>query len=102
MVGGLKAALRMNNADIVGLVCVVLGLFVVTAAVYADPVFLFVSGGAIAAGIVLIITGGVMCRAKEDQDPDERPIYAEAVPKVVEVEDATAGAFEPPLVNMGL
>lgn len=102
MVGGQRAAFRMNNADIVGLVCVVLGLFVVTAAIYADPIFLFVSAGAIAAGIVLIITGGVMCRAKEDQEPDEQPIYAEAVPKVVEVEGETGGAFEPPLVNMGL
>ena len=89
MVGGWKAARRMNNADIVGLVCVVLGLFVVTAAVYADPVFLFVSGGAIAAGIVLIITGGEhVPRQGGRRSRTKRPLYAEAVPKVVEVEDA--------------
>lgn len=93
----------MNNADIVGLVCIVIGLFIVLPALYGSPVFLLVSGAVIACGIVLIITGGIMCRAKEDQEPDERPVYAEAVPKIVEVESGTtAQPFEPPLVNMGL
>ncbi len=93
----------MNNADIVGLVCIVIGLFIVLPAIYGSPVFLLIAGAVISCGIVLIITGGVMCRAKEDQEPDERPVYAEAVPKVVEVESGTTGRpLEPPLVNMGL
>jgi hypothetical protein len=93
----------MNNADIVGLVCIVIGLFLVIPAIYGSPVFLLIAGAVISCGIVLIITGGIMCRAKEDQEPDERPVYAEAVPKVVEVESGTTGQpFEPPLVNMGL
>lgn len=96
-------ARTMNNADIVGLVCIVIGLFIILPALYGSPVFLLISGGVIACGIVLIITGGIMCRAKEDQEPDERPVYAEAVPKVVEVESGTTGwGIEPPLTGMAL
>ena len=95
----------MNNADIVGLVCIVLGLFVIIAALYGSPIFLLVSGAIVASGIVLIITGGVMCRSKQDQEPTERPLYAEAVPKVMEVggkSKQTGRALEPPLVHMEL
>lgn len=93
----------MNNADIVGLVCIVLGLLLVILAVYASPVFLIVSGVVVAGGIVLIITGGNMCRAKQDREPDKRPLYAEAVPKVVEVVDTPTGrTLEPPLTRVAL
>ena len=48
-----------------------------------------------------IITGGIMCRNKKDVEPKERPLYAEAVPKVGEVED-TGRACEPPLLSVAL
>jgi len=93
----------MNNADIVGIACIVLGLLCVILALYASPVFLIVSGVVVAGGIVLIITGGNMCRAKQDREPDKRPLYAEAVPKVVEVVDEPTGrALEPPLTRVAL
>ena len=96
----------MNNADIVGIVCIVFGLLLVVLALYASPVFLIVSGAVVAIGIVLIITGGVMCRAKEDQEPDTPPVYAEAVPKIVgvdaEEEDTTGCTRTPPLTRVRL
>ena len=90
----------MNNADIVGIVLIVLGLLCTILSVYTEPILLLVAGAAIAAGIVLIITGGVMCRNKNDVKPTKRPLYAEAVPKVVEVEDSTGRTLAPPLVGM--
>ena len=95
----------MNNADIVGIVCIVLGLLCVILALYASPVFLIVSGVVVAGGIVLIITGGNMCRAKQDREPGKRPLYAEAVPKLMEVEvgsQQTGRALEPPLTRVAL
>jgi len=70
----------MNNADIVGIVLIVLGLLCTILSVYTEPILLLVAGGLIAAGIVLIITGGAMCRNKNDVEPKKRPLYAEAVP----------------------
>ena len=95
----------MNNADIFGIVCIVLGLLLVVPALYASPIFLIISGAGLAAGIVLIITGGSMCRNKQDVKPQKRPLYAEAVPKLVEVEveRKTGQALEPPpLTGMAL
>ena len=66
----------MNNADIVGIVLIVLGLLCTILSVYTEPVLLLVAGALIAAGIVLIITGGVMCRNKKDVEPTEQPLYA--------------------------
>ena len=51
----------MNNADIVGAILIVLGLLVTLISVYTEPILLLVAGALIAAGIVLIITGGIMC-----------------------------------------
>ncbi len=91
----------MNNADIVGIILIVLGLLCTLIAVYTNPIVLLVAGALIAAGIVLIITGGIMCRNKQDVEPKGRPVYAEAVPKVVEVDD-TGRACEPPLLSVRL
>jgi len=91
----------MNNADIVGIILIILGLLCTVLSVYTTPVLLLVAGGLIAAGVVLVITGGSMCRNKHDVEPTERPLYAEAVPKVVEVED-TGRACEPPLIAVSL
>ena len=91
----------MNNADIVGIVLIVLGLLCTLISVYTNPIVLLVAGALIAAGIVLIITGGIMCRNKQDVEPTKKPLYAEAVPKVVEVED-TGRACEPPLLSVPL
>lgn len=94
----------MNNADIVGIACVVVGLLCVILALFASPVFLIVSGVVVAGGIVLIITGGNMCRAKQDRKPGKRPLYAQAVPKLMELEVAreTERPLEPPLTGMAL
>jgi hypothetical protein len=92
----------MNNADIVGIVLIILGLLCTVLSVYTEPVLLLVAGGLIAAGIVLIVTGGSMCRNKQDVEPTERPVYAEAVPKVVEVEESTGRACDPPLLSVRL
>jgi len=91
----------MNNADIVGIILIVLGLLCTLIAVYTNPIVLLVAGVLIAVGIVLIITGGIMCRNKNDVEPTETPVYAEAVPKVVEVDD-TGRACEPPLLSVAL
>ena len=85
----------MNNADIVGIILIVLGLLCTLIALYTEPVVLLVAGALIAAGIVLIITGGIMCRNKQDVEPGQRKVYAE----VVEVmEEDTGCALEPPLL----
>ncbi len=94
----------MNNADIFGIVCIVLGFLLVVPALYASPIFLIIAGAVLAIGIVMIITGGSMCRNKQDVTPDKRPLYAEAVPKLmeVEVERKTEQALEPPLTRIVL
>ena len=94
----------MNNADIVGVILIVLGLVSTIVSVYTEPILLLVAGALIAAGIVLIVTGGIMCRNKDDVEPSQKPLYAEAVPKVFEeTRDAVVGhALEPPLVGMSL
>lgn len=91
----------MNNADIVGIVLIILGLLCTVLSVYTEPVLMLVAGGLIAAGVVLIITGGSMCRNKHDVEPAQKPLYAEAVPKVVEVED-TGHSCDPPLIAVSL
>ena len=66
----------MNLSDIAGIVFIVIGLLCVLPAVYLSPVFLLVSGGFISAGIVLLITAGNMCRAKQDVTPGKNQLYA--------------------------
>ena len=94
----------MNNADIVGVILVVLGLLLTILATFTDPILLLVAGALIAAGIVLIVTGGIMCRNENDVEPSETPVYADAVPAVYEkTDDVVVGcALEPPLVGMRL
>lgn len=67
----------MNESDIVGLVFVVIGLLCLLGALYASPIFVVVSGGFIAAGIVLIISAGNMCRARQDVALGKDRVYAE-------------------------
>lgn len=85
----------MNNADIVGIILIVLGLLCTLIALYTEPVVLLVAGALIAAGIVLIITGGIMCRNKQDVEPGQRQVYAEVMEVV---EEDTGCALEPPLL----
>lgn len=66
----------MNLSDVAGIVFIVIGLLCVLPTVYLSPIFLLVSGGFIAAGIVLIITAGNMCRAAEDVTPGKDKLYA--------------------------
>ena len=66
----------MNLSDVAGIVFIVIGLLCVLPAVYLSAIFLLVSGGLIAAGIVLIITAGNMCRAAEDVTPGKDRLYA--------------------------
>lgn len=61
----------MNDADISGIVLVVIGVLCVLPAIYATPLFLVVSGGFIAAGIVLLMSAGSMCRAEQHTTPKE-------------------------------
>lgn len=51
----------MNDADISGIVLVVVGVLCVIPAIYVTPLFLVASGGIIAAGIVLLLSAGSMC-----------------------------------------
>jgi hypothetical protein len=94
----------MNNADIVGIILIVLGLLVTLISVYTEPILLLVAGALIAAGIVLIITGGIMCRNKNDVEPSETPVYADAVPKVFQEtdEEVVGRTLEPPLIGVPL
>lgn len=66
----------MNIFDITGIVFIVIGLLCILATAYLSPIFLIVSGGFLSAGIVLIITAGNMCRAKEDVSSGEDQLYA--------------------------
>lgn len=82
----------MNLSDVAGIVFIIIGLLCVIPTVYLSPIFLVVSGGFIAAGIVLMITAGNMCRAPEDVTSGKNQLYAtiqlpeEPVDKVVVTE----------------
>ena len=67
----------MNESDIAGIIFIVLGVLCVLPAVLWSATFVFVSGGFIAAGIVLIISAGNMCRAKQDITPKKNVVFAE-------------------------
>ena len=74
----------MNESDIAGIVFIVLGLLCLLPAIYTSPVFVVVSGALIAAGIVLTISAGNMCRARPDVAPGKSPVYQELrVPEAV-------------------
>jgi len=96
----------MNLSDIAGIVFVVIGLLCVLPAVYLSPVFLIVSGGFISAGIVLMITAGNMCRAKEDVTTGKDQLYAtlklpdEPAKKSLKVTKATNASLAPALTRM--
>jgi len=92
----------MNSVDISGVLCVVLGFLVVILVLYVSPWFLIVSGAVVSAGIVLIIVGGNMCRAKQDRESYERSLYAVAIPKVVTVKSKAGSTMELPLVTVVL
>jgi len=100
---------RMNNADIAGIVCIVLGLLLVIPALYANPVFIIVSGAVVAAGIVLIVTGGNMFRNDgwdpnddDDDDDGEKKIKKDLWVEVKEEKGTTSRALEPPLTQVAL
>lgn len=67
----------MNESDIAGIVFILVGLLCLLPAVLFSAVFVVVSGGFIAAGIVLIISAGNMCRAPQDVAPGRDRVYAE-------------------------
>jgi hypothetical protein len=67
----------MNESDIAGIIFIVLGLLCLLPAVLWSATFVFVSGAFIAAGIVLIISAGNMCRARQDAAPGKDRVYAE-------------------------
>lgn len=74
----------MNESDIAGIVFIVLGLLCLLPAIYTSPVFVVVSGALIASGIVLTISAGNMCRARQDVAPANYPSYSELrVPEAV-------------------
>lgn len=98
----------MNNADIAGIVCIVLGLLLVIPALYANPIFIIFSGAVVAAGIVLIVTGGNMFRNDgwnndDDGDDDgEKNVKKELWVEVKEEKGTTSRALEPPLTQVAL
>lgn len=95
----------MNNADIAGIVCIVLGLLLVIPALYASPVFIIISGAVVAAGIVLIVTGGNMCRNDGwNNDDDEQDVEKpkDVLIEVEEVNGTTGRGLEPPLTKVAL
>lgn len=95
----------MNNADIAGIVCIVLGLLLVIPAVYASPVFIIISGAVVAAGIVLIVTGGNMCRNdgwNNDDDKKDVDKPKDVLLVVEEKNGATGRGLEPPLTKVAL
>ena len=103
--GGLQWG-RMNNADIAGIVCIVIGLLLVIPALYANPVFIIISGAVVAAGIVLIVTGGNMFRNDgwnndDDDDDGEKKVKKDLWVEVKE-EKGTSRALEPPLTQVAL
>lgn len=97
----------MNNADIAGIVCIVLGLLLVIPAVYASPVFIIISGAVVAVGIVLIVTGGNMCRNdgwnNDDDDDDGSPkVKKDLWVEVTEEASTESRGPEPPLTKVAL
>lgn len=94
----------MNNADIVGIVCIVLGLLLILGALYASPWFLVVSGVVMAVGIVMIITGGSTCRSMYDDDSTEKSAGTskDAFVKIKNGESTTSRSLEPPFVRVAL
>ena len=86
----------MNISDIIGFVFIAIGLLCILPTVYLSPIFLIVSGAFIAAGIVLIITAGNMCRASEDVQTSENSVYA-----VLKIPSkSTKAASAPPLTKI--
>ena len=97
----------MNNADIAGIVCILLGLLLVIPALYASPVFIIISGAVVAAGIVLIVTGGNMFRndgwdPNDDDDDGEKKVKKDLWVEVKEEKGTTSRALEPPLTKVAL
>lgn len=98
----------MNNADIAGIVCIVLGLLLVIPALYASPVFIIVAGAVVSAGIVLIVTAGNMFRNdgwnNDDDDIDDEKKIKKALWVEVKEEqkETTSRALEPPLMRVAL
>ena len=97
----------MNNADIAGIVCIVIGLLLVIPALYSSPVFIIVSGAVVSAGIVLIVTAGNMFSNdgwnNDDDDEDvEKPKDFFVEIKEEGGEGTTSRALEPPLVRVAL
>jgi len=94
----------MNNADIVGIVCIALGLLLILAALYASPWFLVVSGVVVAVGVVMIITGGSSCRSMYDDDTGAERGAEEPKGTFVKIkeEKRPSGALEPPLTRVAV
>ncbi len=96
----------MNNADIAGIVCIVLGLLLVIPALYANPVFIIISGAVVAAGIVLIVTGGNMFRNdgwnNDDDDDEKEKVKKDLWVEVKEEKGTTGRGLEPPLTQVAL
>ena len=97
----------MNNADIAGIVCIVIGLLLVIPALYASPVFIIISGAVVSAGIVLIVTGGNMFRNDgwnndDDEDDDGEKKVKKDLWVEVKEEKKTSRALEPPLTRVSL
>ena len=94
----------MNNADIAGIVCIVVGLLLVIPALYASPIFLIVSGLVVAVGIVMIVTGGSMCSGVlDDRDQRDKEKDTSGTKKDVWVEvtkEETGQLFAPPPLTM--
>ena len=90
----------MNEADITGIVFIVIGLLCVLPILYASPLFVVVSGGFIAAGIVLIVSGGNMCRAEQDRTPGKDQVYAELKVKEPRTPSQKKEKETPPLTKI--
>lgn len=91
----------MNESDIAGIVCIVIGLLCVLPALLLSPVFVIISGGFIAAGIVLIISAGNMCRADQDVVPGKDRVYAELkISEGVAKKSGLTTTTTPPLTKM--
>ena len=94
----------MNNADIVGIVCIALGLLLILAALYASPWFLLVSGIVVAVGAVMIITGGSLCRSMyDDNDANAKEATEKPTGKFSKLKAKdTSQTLEPPLTQIAL
>ena len=93
----------MNNADIVGIVCIALGLLLILAALYASPWFLLVSGIVVAVGAVMIITGGSLCRSMYDDDASVKEAAEKPNGRFAKLEARdTSRTLEPPLTRVAL